>query len=1494
MPRPERSATLGLNLDLTGVEGGMQGLAKAVAQGAVVGVEGVIDRLLAAQKQAEEAAQRAEAAQKALRSAENRSNAAQRGAATRAGAERVDQVRVEALERQRSAMDAAKALDAERQRIRTTAQERADASGTALKYTKAERSALDQLRSARQQVAREAEEAFAEQERLARAAAERQVSLTKDVKGAAAAYAASTQAIRDQATALRGLGVRTSLPGLSGAGQRTIQRELGKEDYAVAARERIVQVRTEAREGKRASDEAVRMIRAERDAILSVADARAKATNETLRYTEAERKALDAASAADKALSGSTKGQGGGRVLAGRARTADPQIGQARAQALTSRGDLDVLRQQAEALHALEEQIKRNGELRGHYTEQEQKDLIAIKTARASVATEVRREFSEQEKAAQRAGAAEMRSGQGVKGAADAYARLTQVLQQYEEAFRALNLHLGTMPGLIGKSSEELEDYLKKFGTLDAGAQISGRGRGSSAAQGFALNTSRMMNDLLVIGNAKDGDIFSMQTLNMVAMATANNIDMVVSDLREMMRVARESGQSLWQAFKAGAAGGAGFSIALNGVILAMQMLPVLWRALESEQSKALRTARAYAVELREVGLKARSDVISSSDLSKPGALASAERSLARMKQEAADIQRQMGEASVEMLQRYIGSDSAERILEMRTEEIRMMSEAEAQSLEGTERRYYDHYQQLIKLQGGFYTDAEGEQKEHTSAIANEEERLAAHRAQIYADAETIIEGILTESQQEREERLADHALELARINADANENNIGAQADVIRLEAEQEARKYREQIARLDEQIAIVEAKMKEHLAQVNAVVLQANADFLSAAPNLVALNGSAMPDFFNLGRLGGTDYQAALDILGRDRSDYQELLDAIYARMRRRDANMRASIAKRNKPKEDKPGGRSDADWLQEAQNIESENAQVVAATDGDQLAVQRAEMIQRAEQEVARLLNLRTEIQQAEKATAETKRRVLSAISARLGNIATPEDVRNPAFQSSVAGLLGEQMRDQYDQMQREAEMRRREMQRAAEDLDAEGYAERLSMLSGYHADEARLRHDHLGRVQELERRVADELLKKETDQNKALIDALRNRIEQEDELFEVRRARLRSDHEMERARVALELQTGDAELNILRRLYDANIRLYEARAAQRRLLSTPSQARAVEDAERGLRAAEAEAETERELLRFKQERAALEDRRKTEAPTMERDLAAGQMVLALGGEMNEEVRAAYENALQVKGVYDRQIEQAEQAHQLRLKKIKDDAAEAERERQRKEAEERVRAAVESTMSAWQAALSYAQAGSDLQDAQRRQSLLRQGYTEEEATQIVEREGRRRFKSQQQWAIAEATVSAIYSAQKAFQLGMEAGNPILAYAGAAAALLAGMARVRQIRQVSVERDTQAMQNDGAMGASWTGYGVTYDPEGTGAQATNAPRSSAQRAATNMAVAAGGIVAEEMRGLRADLNRLGAEIARRPAVVTQQTSADIARTASNWDASYVTAPRP
>ncbi len=608
-----------------------------------------------------------------------------------------------------------------------------------------------------------------------------------------------------------------------------------------------------------------------------------------------------------------------------------------------------------------------------------------------------------------------------------------------------------------GRGSNAPDWHLTAPGT---GGLFTGTG---GTVQNLGLNLSRGIQDAGMAFGMQG--LSGWQRLQMLTMSVGNNVDMIAAGFADVRKQAKDSGQTMVEALKAGMTGAAGMTLAINGAVAAALILPTVWGAITEEATKAKKAAEAYRVAQDEARVSAFVRGATSGAVSDATDVEARRRQLADAEAEAtrvaAELKRLEDEVSARVLASYadsrtpgLGAAMAQRaVKDLRAGRV----DAQA-AYDDFVADYVAFRQRLEELRGRDPEKPDGLisaiRTELTSWDAEERGRIAAEAYRIQAL-----------SQDERETALREHRLRLAQINAEANAKDVDAQRAVIRARGALDSAEYERRIVEARQWLSrvggLLQSAQEMRAATLREVTLGLTAPFAMTGA------GRGLPGaFVGAGAMAGAD-----DV----RSFWQQQLEQAQAEQRAAEAaTQRAATT---------AGSRTGArrDWGARLGALRAENARMEAELSS---GFQKRRQLVDANEDAERAA-LQRELVEVAKA-GEHRAALEAEIQAQLT-------------------LVTRRAADERAQIDRDEMTQRIERARAVEDEMDTRASSRLDLLGGRLAEERRLENEHAVAVQALWRRIDDEERKDAEEQNAALVKVLRQRIKDEGALYAVRRAR-----------------------------------------------------------------------------------------------------------------------------------------------------------------------------------------------------------------------------------------------------------------------------------------------------------------------------------------------------------------------------------------------------
>ena len=982
-------------------------------------------------------------------------------------------------------------------------------------------------------------------------------------------------------------------------------------------------------------------------------------------------------------------------------------------------------------------------------------------------------------------------------------------------------------------------------------ARVPGGTAGGGPQRSLGINVSRFVQDAGMFGF---GGEFDARSFSFGIMSVANNMDMIAVDWKDAWKATEGSANRVTTMLKGAFWGAGGIMLGINAATTALMLWPAITEAMKSDTEKAAAAAREAAKEARRERYERQGQAamqgFEDGDFSSLDRLRQSRnvvmRQLEPMKREAKRLRAEIDREVLMALQAQIGPGQpaalahgslwAERKIAGRTDtEILRANDATAQTIVRVTRLHAE----LASL---------SDQMQRVGAVWND-------RTKTWESA-GLLKGI------EEQEQGIKNSLEGSRLNLlhfyeqrkeMAERYELETAANVARIRAQADSENLNLQIAaiRAEERLRLFDLTKQKQDVLSHMAWLQARIGSFATSTSNITLSGAQGAVGLTLGGLGFVAAQrisprgpqgaaprgSVFDpnffdpLTGAQLRGVQEELDATQEATRlaiareQREAANRAGRGRNRKTPEQ---------WEAEVAEVEAR--------------VRTAEIEALEDTSANRIARLREQVRvmEAEHRDKVTDFKGPAPLRGRLegafGRIVS-------AKRTEVDRLIGDETRANAQRLADEAH---RTFQASNETarllLSGQGAMQRERLEMG-------LRHAQAER--DLMHELATEERKVGEQRNEAYITALRNRI-----------PALRKYHNTEREELLRQQRyiLEDRQREFARMGEDASSEQAIASAALGAAtygsggFFAPLRARRGGRRSAEQRVLEAQRTQERRALQREED-----DRLRDLERHHEKEKTSDQATF-----LNE--RAAIEQAYLAR----------RQAMNDRFR-----AEDAQKEQQYQEARrDLILDAIEQSLGAGAQAM---QAYYQFANQRRKDELIRQGMSEEEATKKSEKEGRARFKLYQALAISEALVSTYRGVAAGFAWGMEHGGPIAAAAVAGSALLVGLGNVALIASQKYGSGEKSSSGRGS------GYGVQGGGGGTGigvgsTSAYRAPdrgpvgfRATATTGLMPRPVAGSGAgaglaaVQAEVSALRSDLGRYADAIESRPALVTMQTAGEI-----------------
>lgn len=1007
-----------------------------------------------------------------------------------------------------------------------------------------------------------------------------------------------------------------------------------------------------------------------------------------------------------------------------------------------------------------------------------------------------------------------------------------KVVEQYERAKKLLSEQV--------RLAEDLGVNLRKASSLtgDNNKSVSGKEKGGfyrnwsqrSLNQGVLRDVSRMTNDAMMFGMSDD---FA-TNLRVGLMSISNNLDMLFEGFAEATKKAGGFTNAL-KGIGGAAIGIAGIPLAINAVTTGFQFAAKAVERLK-QKTKTLNDVLEETRELRiaeSIGAEAAGSV-SESDVDK----------LEKINERIEILKARADELGPLLKSR---SKSVRDALNEMEEAFAQMRSQQAQESGGANSFFYDAgVEAMAKIAGEDFllsqADAYREVADAQEEVGGESgvlvrrflEAASAFRTHT-EEADKLTEALAQVGQKQGEggaeatgeisERVKQQQLLIKAIRGTAEQ--IGLLSD-----AERELRL--EDIAR-DSALALAELE-----AELNPKVLEAQLEVVRAR-HRIAVEETSRED------------QAIRRRLAVDRAELaripQRMADAESASQRasiqdqQRGIEQRieeyllglARIAERSNRLDDLLAARltaatqsfnKDTDNEFDTDDVRRELEQLAVQIEIDRNAIREEGYEQRVE--TARL---------EQKMEALTLRHALETFKGTASQKAEFAALNAQQVANSEEGLDATLERLHREELRRLTERTRaaEESHRALQDMQRE-------MLLGLEKEDADLEEQMADRLRTLQEKVEDERAKEGTEEgvNQGVIDGLQAQID----LLPVLNEFLRERAELLRVRgnddAVAQLE---AELDAAERAGE-RLRMISSQRVAPSFWTDPL----VAD----------QYNSERTTQRFDEADMVSDETRQYASETLELERAL------VDKQITEEQ-------------YNQRIALAKEIHEANLTNIQRQGAmdrqaidDAEKEEQYEKYRELARLGSEALSELSGYLTQSAQAGVDARTRQ----LVESGMAEAEARKKAEKEGKARFELSKKVAAAEAMVSAILSAQKAYE-SMSKYGPVAAAAAAAIALGAGLARVAAIN---------SQQIGGSSSASSGSRGGSYGVQSTGA--TQTASASFGLSAAPQGVADASLIAAQPRfagdrpATASEVAQLAERIAARPGVITLEQQGQVNRT--------------
>ncbi|MCA0268413.1 MAG: hypothetical protein LCH53_04220 [Bacteroidetes bacterium] len=998
------------------------------------------------------------------------------------------------------------------------------------------------------------------------------------------------------------------------------------------------------------------------------------------------------------------------------------------------------------------------------------------------------------------------------------------------------------------------------------------RGEGATSAKepgrSFALNLGRGIQDAGMFGF---GGEFTAQSMSMGFMSIMNNMDMVAMDWRATWKASEGSANRMATVLKGVFLGSGGLLIAINAISAAIMLWPAVSNAMKSASERAAEAAKKAADEA-ERELKAR---------------------LAQQSVQVAMGGQDGGSRYLNELSRaYRQADSSAAGLVRRQEEI----ERQLKEMARVARQYNDggrgntHSMPLLfnqvneqfgvglkpqevptfdKLVGGAapeflqeqreaaielvreYANVGAAQDEILGAMDEQKNRSGGTRDELLRNIREIEMGYrrfvrgyamnARAADDEMRRSALETAVEVTRIRSEANKKDVGLYRQYLSAQRALRAQDRLEKLQAMKQEVEEARRIYRETLEKMRTASGAMMEQYLQDVQGL-GIRARMLMQRLSLFQL---TWEA------EDETDPQAIADREEANRRREEAERRRQeAAERRRQRED--------ERIQDVRDRTAQlDAQIEALTQRLQGFTDDATGTQ---QQIEAAISRFRELTGAQNVTFDTETGTMpSVFSGVLGGklaveyqnmVARFNDLPGAAAKLSEAQSAFQQIMERaytklradiLNLVRRQTEMRAQSAQAAAQAV-FENEDIRLRGIESELAAELRLRNNHAAQISTLNAQIAAEERKVDGERSDDLIRTLRERG---------RLLRDAQDREITLLRRGFVQQREDFQKGIRAMLRESTRILEDAEAESE---NTDASSRGL-TRRRGLRSFLGSFGADREELS-----------RQIRAIRAERLRAAEDLNRDEREQQQQRARDAREGRLSEAQSMARELAIIQTFRERRLALVKryDDKERAAQIAFERERQQIMRSFLPETAKvlseAWE---SYDQMVTN----SRVETLRRQGRSEQDATKIAEREGRKRFLTGKAIAIAETLVSTYYAAQEAFASRSKYGT-LAATASAALAVASGLSRVAAIAATTIGgRGARYPGDSGSSGGGGMGIQTQGTSRSVYASAPPTPlagaQASQQAAAKNMADAASQAVKDVLASHETALNR----IADRPA---------------------------